>query len=509
MTSIPPEILADHELQRLMRLRSHPLATFTPRPDRPELLDEQSAFVNSKAKVAVVLGGNGSGKSTCSAYRVARYLLQGQRPPRPDAPFWIISDSLWQVSEICWKQGLQRFIPHDMIAWDRVKWQSAKLNWPDVIPLKPWPGTDCNWMVELRSAESGREKFQGVSLAGAWFSEQFPWDIFEEVMRGLRDTYYDGAVTLECTPIDPDLSIELEALQENPPAGWEFFRMNTDCNTAVSEEWRKSFFAAVSEEMKETRRTGAFASFRGTIFQGFNPRIHLVGDDVICHPPGVRYRRGFDFGESFDHCFSAVWGYRCGGGNWFIFNEFLDPECLDYEIRCAIIKDRFEWKKRSEFGMSYADPSRPMLIGMFNRLGITTSRAKNAVHESIEYIRRLLKINESTGQPSIFIHKNNCPELARQLRTYRWLRSTGKGINPRAPRPEPLKRNDDLVDALRYMVYSEAMMNFELPEQQKTARRKYRLYGTDVVPTGSALGRYSSGDPNPWQTILDLKHSMN
>jgi phage terminase large subunit-like protein len=504
LTDIPREVLEDAELQRLMRLRSHPLATFTPRPDDPANFDEQSAFVNSRAKVACVRGGNGSGKTTCAAYRVAKFLLQGQRPPRKDAPFWIISDSLWQVSEICWKQGLMRFIPHDMIAWDRIQWQSAKLNWPAVIPLKPWPGTDCNWMVELRSAESDRAKFQGVSLGGAWFSEQFPWDIFEEVMRGLRDTYYDGAVTIECTPIDPDLSMELEALEENPPEGWEFFRMNTEANTAVSEEWKRSFFASVSEEMKDTRRTGAYASYRGAIFQAWNPRVHLAGDDVICHPHGVKYRRGIDWGGSFEHPFACVWGYRDGSGTWYIFDEFLDPECMDYPVRAAVIQDRFPWKgTHGNFGTTHADPSRPMMLSMFNQLGIQTSPAVNRVHESIEYIRRLLKVNKVTGQPSIFIHRDRCPELARQMRTYRWLRSSGKGLNPRAPRPEPLKRNDDLVDALRYMIYSEASRHSETgPEVDTERRRRFAFYGAEVIPGRHPGNCYGQGaDPHPWTKL--------
>jgi len=491
-TSLSKSLIHDPELLRLLALEQHVINTFEPRPDRPEKFDEQTSFVNSQSVVSVLLGGNGSGKTTAAAYKVAKFLLHQQKPGRRDTPFWVISDSLWQVSEICWKQGLEKFIPAELIDWERVKWQSAKLDCPSHVPLKPWPGTRHNWMIEFRSTESGRAKFQGVSLGGAWFSEQFEWSILEETMRGLRDTWYPGSVVLEMTPINPDLSIELEVLYDDPPNDWAFFRLNTECNDAVDENWKKSFFASVSEEMQETRKKGTFASFQGVIYQSFNPKIHLVGDDVICHPNGVYYRRGIDWGESSEHPFVILWGYKDGSGNWYIFDEFVDYEGILYEQRCEIIKERHEWPSFSpNFGVTFADPSRPGLINELNARGIPTQSARNSVHPGIEHIRNMLKVLETTGQPKLFIHHKNCPILARQMRTYRWLRSSGKGLNPQAARHEPLKKNDDTCDALRYMIFSESILNDLVPSSEKI-KRKNRQHGVRLERLRDKFGREQS-----------------
>ncbi len=42
------------------------------------------------------------------------------------------------------------------------------------------------------------------------------------------------------------------------------------------------------------------------------------------------------------------------------------------------------------------------------------------------------------------------------MRSYRWLRGVEKGNNPRDARPEPLKKDDHAVDALRYLLFSES-----------------------------------------------------
>jgi hypothetical protein len=46
----------------------------------------------------------------------------------------------------------------------------------------------------------------------------------------------------------------------------------------------------------------------------------------------------------------------------------------------------------------------------------------------------------------------SCEELIDEFHTYRWKSPKGSGEN--APKPEPIKRNDDLLDALRYLVMS-------------------------------------------------------
>jgi hypothetical protein len=463
----------------LAALAQHPLYRFQPRPDCPEEYDQQTGFLNSRAKVAVAMGGNRSGKTETAAQKTARYLLCRQEPPRPDTPFMVVSDTYSQVGNICWKEKLSRIIPHDAIDWGRVSWYSVKEGLPYIVPLRPRRDTGNSWSLEFRSVDQGRRHFQGRSFGGFWFSEQFPFEVFEEVLRGCSDYWFDGGQFAEFTPLDADLSVAIEERMDSQPVGWEFFRLNTLRNTTLAEGFTDAFFSAVSPELLATRQTGAIPTFLGAIYQNFNPAVHVIqtpqdwerifdrpaptrycseAELAASFPPNYWFRRGLDWGESTEHPFVTLWGAKDGAGNWVIFDEYIeDTGTVLYAEREAEIVLRWPWPAGNvHFGATYADPSRPLLIQEFTRAKIPTIAANNSVENGIEYVRNLLKINKITGRPSLVIYRPNCQRLVKELRKYRWVRGVESGRNPHSTaKPTPLKWQDDAPDALRYMLYSD------------------------------------------------------
>lgn len=532
------EVMAqDPVLARWRELQDTGYSTFRPRPDRPEEFDQQSSFVNNKDAVAFFLKGNAAGGTTAAAYKTAQFVLHDQPPPRRDTPFWIISNTYEQCCGTCWNEKLlgEGYIPDCEIDWPRVRWLDAKAGHPKAVPLKPWRGKPGkNWVLEFKSFEQGRKNMQARSIGGFWFSEQFPEDIFIEVLRAVRDTMYPGGQFCEFTPIEPALCTWIERLMDKPPPGWAFYRGNTALNRPnLAQEWYDQFFAAVPDEMLATRQTGALASYQGVIYPSFNTAVHVVGDDVIVFPPNVRHRRSVDWGASEEHPQTCLWGYYDGMGDWFIYDEYWcnlqdkllvdhaveilarsiywgwlpPPQCTDGQyaqadkLVAAFVesvqerlqelspetvwwkpeklekpgpasqKDRpapktpprppeFLWLARQRGGASYGatwcDPARPGEITAFGRYGLQPAPASNDVYLGIDYVRSLLKIQPASGKPRIFIHQR-CKHLIEELRKYRWKpppKATGI-IQHAAPKPEPLKKDDDTVDALRYMVFSE------------------------------------------------------
>lgn len=467
------------------------LYNFRPRPDKPIVYDQQTGFLESTSKVSFCRGGNGSGKTETAAHKAARFLLWKQPPPREDTPFMVVSDTYEQVANICWKEKLKRLIPPELIDEPKCAWQNKARDLPYVIALKDSPAhPGRNWQIEFRSLDQGRRHFQGRSFGGFWFSEQFEWEIFDEVYRGCRDTWYDGGHFAEFTPIDPDLTVGYEERMESNPPGWAEFRLNVDCNEFVDEDWRESFLTSQSDELRETRRKGDLMELAGAIYRNWNPAVHACSDErwleltqTKCLPPrnndpkkppdlqqflaavpkGVFFRRGLDWGESQEHAFVCLWGWKDGAGRWFIFDEFVDNSgLLLYSQRQKEIKSRYPWPVHSPyFGNTYADPSRPLLIMDFSANGLPTLGASNNVEEGIEYVRRHVMVNKITQEPKLFVLRSRCPILCRQMRKYRWLRSfkagttTDRRLNPKAAKMEPLKWEDDTCDALRYMMYSD------------------------------------------------------
>jgi hypothetical protein len=454
--------------------------TFRPRPDKPAQFDEQSGFCFNRDRVSFLIGGNAAGTTEAAAFKAARFMLRQQPPPRKDTPFWIISNTYEQVCGVCWGEKLlgHAHIPDHEIEWDRIRWIDTRRGWPSSVPLKPWDGyPDRNWCLEFKSYVQGRTAMQARSIGGFWFSEQFPTNIFTEVMRGAREYMFPGGQFAEFTPVEPELCLYIEKLLEKTPPGWRFYRCNTELNKAnLAAGWLEDFLATVPDEMVETRLTGALASFEGVIFSSFHPAVHVISGKTPI-PPGVHHYTGIDWGASEEHPFVCVWGYRDGIGDWVIYDEYwsTDQSRITLDHHAEIVERSRQWgwpgkwAEHKAYGRKWeaiptglhheavADPSRPGEINEFNERGWSTGLAATGVYKGIDCIRSLLKVRPPEDKPKLFIH-DRCKHLIEEIRKYRWKRGKRPGdgtvLNPQVAAPEPLKRDDDTVDAMRYMIYT-------------------------------------------------------
>lgn len=445
-------------------------------------------------------------------HKLSRFVFQKQPPPRKDTPFWIIANTYEQVCKAVWKEKLfgHGHIPKSEIQWDAIRWYRQNQGWPYEVPLKPWPGRPGrNWVLCFKSYKQGRAQMQAESIGGFMFVEQFPWNLLTEVTRGCREYNFPGSKFCEFTPIDPALSIEIEEMIENGyapekaakaskdrrylPRTWEIYRANTQCAMEaghVDQAWFEEFFGMVSDEMTDTRLIGAFASYKGQIYQGYSSRVHLGGDEAFEFPSGARYFRVFDFGAGPQNAFVCLWAYRTGPGNWFVFDEYYVTQDRTIEEHAENILSR-DAAYQIEDPVSYGDPSGAQWMNEFAGHGIPISSAINDVLPGIESVRVALKKSKATGEPGLIIHRDNCPNLTRQMRTYRWEDSSGTGINPRDARLQPLKKDDHAVDALRYLVHTERIRSGAAPTvTQKDVDHKRFGINTEFNGRGYLLNGY-------------------
>ena len=448
---------------------------FKPRIDDPVNFDQQQSFVDSADPVSFLVGGNAAGTTEAAAAKCAKFLLHRQPPPRKNTPFWIIADTYDQVTDVCWSEKLigHSHIPECEVDWDNIAWLSQKEGKPRSVPLKPWPkarggNPDHNWRIEFKSYEQGRRAMQAKSIGGFWFSEQFPLDIFLEILRGCRDCMFPGGQFAEFTPIDPALCMWVEKAMEDPPDGWKFYRANTQKNIGnLRDGWYEQFFAMVPEEMRETRQIGALASFEGQIYPSFMPDYHVIDQEKIRIPAGTYHAMASDWGASAEHPHVTLWGYRDTIGNWVIYDEYWSPDqtkitmdhaaevlerCEQWGWPIERYREGSKWKKRIHsqrdalWGVNHGDPARPGEITEFNRRGIPSDAARNAVYNGIDTVRKALKPHAATGEAGLRI-SSKCVHLIEEMRKYRWKRGkrpeSGAILNPAVATPVPLKRDDD------------------------------------------------------------------
>lgn len=425
---------------------------FTPRTTRVEQQDEQAAFVeptyawdplkkryvydtDGPIRFSICLGGNGSGKTLAASYKVARHVLE-LPPPRPRCPFWIIGDIYDTTCDVCWVEKLSKLIPESMIG--SVDWYKRTRQWPYAVMLKhPDDPKTIGWVLEFKSYEQGLSAFKAKSIGGYWFNEEVPYPIVAEVQGRCRE--YDSPGWADFTPVEVK-SPEWPDLYENPPPGWRFFHLNTECNTYLPEGWAEQYLAQVPEDMRETRRTGVFAILRGAVFKEFRKSIHVRKPFKI--PRDWKRIRGIDFG--FNNAFCCLWLAKDNDGRYWVYDEhYASHQLNDHHAKQILSRT---WESESPFyGNTYSDHDAQQRAE-FAKLGIHTTPALKDVRSGIDILASHMVI-QGNDEPKLFIFEN-CTNLIREIMGYKWATGTDK----RSPRDEPMKVNDHSVDALRYAI---------------------------------------------------------
>lgn len=474
-------LLKDPQMVSFLQMLDHSSGAsyfdFEPRPDNPDMLDEQSSFCNSRDDMSFLIGGNAAGTTEAAAYKTGQFLLHVQPPPRHDCPFWVLAPTYDLSIGTCWVDKLlgHGHIPRNEVQWNRISWYDKAKGYPARVPLRPWPGQseENNWCIEFKSYEQSREAFQAASIGGFWFSEQFDWRIFEEVFRGCRDYYHPGGYFAEFTPIDPVLALDVEKVMENPPPKWGFYRCNTRLNTALAPGWLDQFESIIPDEMIDTRITGAFANFEGVIFPTFSKDVHVVTDMYKPDPYAIHYR-GIDWGSTDEHPTTCTFGCIDQKGTWFVYDEYWNnsqvPSMEDHFHRIISkslslgyppIGSDSHW-----YAEAYCDPQRPDLVAQLASMGVNAVPATNDVLPGINTIKCKLKVDRVTGRTNLYIHER-CKHLIEEMRKYRWMRgrapTNGAVRNPAVAHPAPVKRDDDTVDAMRYMIHSVDGNKYDVP----------------------------------------------
>ena len=502
--------------------------TFRPRPNRPERYDEQSAFVDSEDRgVSFIVGGNGSGTSMAAACKLSRFVLFKQPPPRFDTPFWVIGPDYEQTIESFWKEKLYGwgFIPEYEIDWERVTWHDKRRALPKTVPLLPWVDGDpnCNWTLEFRSSEQGRMAMQAREIGGFCLTEQFPWEILVEILRGMRADNVPGSKFAEFTPIDPVLSKPLQDMMEQNklPPGWRVYRANTRCNvedpkSVVTEEWYEEFFGMVGDEMRATREIGAWATYKGLMYKSFNPKVHVFPNERMSEwpiPPNAIHKRCIDWGTGPHNAFVVLW-YAVHDGKYYFYDEYYTTESNTHEERLREVhrKDgwdlkcveytpqtRFEIKPltngstrprwrydMSTFQQTYGPPDDPGMFRECEKYCLPVARMSlgpNSYHPSVEAVQALLKFTpesfEAKIEPRLFISKR-CENLIRELSMMRWMVPPIHAVNPRDPKPMEVQKDNHAPSALRGGVWSDMKgsgtgisgMKIELPSRPSIQHRR-------------------------------------
>lgn len=206
-------------------------------------------------------------------------------------------------------------------------------------------------------------------------------------------------------------------------------------------------------------------STTGLVYPGFDRSIHMLtpaqilemvtGDEQpsdltkaqlveVLKSRGVKFFAGMDFG--YTHNWTLVLGF-VDGPRCFVLEAIAQAE-LEVEQQIEISKGRvMHYQPRI-----YADPENPQAIISFKKAGFKiqkVDKGPGSVISGIELVRARLR--PAVGAPKLFFLRNETDAtidlLAKHVGSYHWkLDAAGE------PSDVPDEKDDDLPDALRYLI---------------------------------------------------------
>jgi len=182
---------------------------------------------------------------------------------------------------------------------------------------------------------------------------------------------------------------------------------------------------------------GRFDKMQGLVYDSWDDDAGIVPPFEL--PVGTIFHAGTDWG--FVHPFALTVRAVTPDGRHYQVYEFKKAG-LTIDRMLGVAR-----QARSQFpiGTFFCDPARPEYIDAFNTDGLTAIAADNAIRTGVDRHYELIK----TGKYQIFHghHKHTVDEMEK----YHYPEFSDPTTNKDAKDPNPVKQDDDILDANRYV----------------------------------------------------------
>jgi phage terminase large subunit-like protein len=427
---------------------------------------KQIQFHKCQKRNRWVFGGNRSGKTECGAVE-AVWLARGIHPYRKNKPNvcgWVVSVSYEVQREVAQSKILHYLNPfwiEDIIMQSGAKGAPQNGVVDTIVIKNVFGGTS---RICFKSADQGREKFQGASLDFVWFDEEPPKDIYDECKMRVLDKCGDIFGTM--TPLK-GLSWVYEEIYLNKYQNPEvrYITMEWADNPFLDPKEVEAMSQSMSDSTLASRRYGRFMQNTGLVYEEFDENLHIIEPfdvpkewyDKISIDPGLNNPLSAHF-----YCVDF------DGNIYVIAEHFEKGKNIDYHADAIKeIAKRLDWhynhSGKLEALIDSAANQRTLagsksVVELFYERGIAVNpKVNKELFAGIAAVKQYF----AARPPKIFIFKN-CVNMIREIKSYWW----GDGDTPK-------KRDDHTMDELRYYIMSKPR-NEPKSKTQKTIQQVYK-----------------------------------
>lgn len=427
---------------------------------RYEPHEKQKAFHGAQTFTKGFFGGNRSGKTTAGIVddiiqavdtkAIPDHLLEFKKF---EPPFHcrIICPSN-DIMESVVFQKLREWTPKDQLVGG--KWDKAFSKSQRILYFKNGS------FFDFLTYEQDLDKFGGAAKHRIHYDEEPPKAIRQESMMRLTD--YDGAD--EIFTMTPLLGLSWmfdeiwEPWQKGKLEDGFIVTVDIDDNPYLPPKQKRKILAGLSSEELEARKKGRFVHFAGMIYPEFSRTTHVVPESTP--PENATIWVGIDPGMR--AMAAVVWCYLTQDDKLVVFDELGLQGHTVAQVANAIKLVNLKHGRIVNQGTDneqklpitprayIIDPAARNLVHQTGRSdqmeftdhGIITVPGQNSVTAGINRVKERL-------QSDRLLVGANCPLLIDQFRKYRWANKTRSESDAKEA---PVKTDDHLLDALRYVV---------------------------------------------------------
>nr|DAE21563.1 MAG TPA: large terminase [Phage sp. ctvTz5] len=284
-------------------------------------------------------------------------------------------------------------------------------------------------------SKSGLKRARGFTAFGAYVNEASLANevVFKEIIS--RCSGEGARVVWDSNPDNPNHWLNRDYIGKNDGKIIDF-SFKLDDNTFLSKRYIDSIKAATPKgKFYDRDILGKWTVAEGAIYADYDSKIHVV-DEL---PDMRRYFAGID------------WGYT-HYGSIVIVGEGVDNNYYLVDGVASQFKEIDWWVEQARkltdiYGNIplYADSARPEHVARFDNEGFDISNANKSVIAGIELIAKLFK------ERKLYVKRDFVPRFFDEIFQYRWKENSTKD--------EPLKEFDDVLDSVRYALYSDYVVN--------------------------------------------------
>jgi len=293
---------------------------------------------------------------------------------------------------------------------------------------------------------------------------------------------------------------------KNPKNGFTVAMLHYTCDddkdpSRNGKEWyaneRKGALKSLwNKEMEIDFSTKSGKLIFGSEYCDFDPSIHFINSFEFDVP--VEQLISLDFGQR--NPTAALIGIWTAENVLYIVDEYYKPAIpsvssremftqFEYLMHPNTLEEKTLSQKRSiaigSFSVRVIDPTTKAknrtkviegeeipysILEEFYDNGWEFELAANDVDAGITRIREYLQL-DSNNKAHLYIFKDKCPNLCREIQHWRYKEHTEVQEKTRNDSESPVKKDDHAVDALRYMIMTRPNKP-QIKEQQKTRIQK-------------------------------------